>query len=81
MFWRCSEASADHAPPDSRELSPSYLVEMIIIDAEVMRNFVNQRPGDFFAKLIRWLAQLHVRSPEDVDNVGQFAGVISPSIG
>jgi len=46
-----------------------------------MRDLMNQRPGDFVAELILRKAQFQVWAPEDVDDIGQLAGVIGTTLG
>lgn len=49
---------------------------MIVIDAEIMRDFVNQRSRYFVAEFILRKAQFQVWTSEDVNDVRQLAGVI-----
>ena len=65
-----------HCYAARRQLSPSNLVEMIVIYAEKMRDLVNHRPDYLVVQFIRRKSQLQVWAPENVDNVGQLAGVV-----
>ncbi|MEJ2322684.1 MAG: hypothetical protein P8Z31_10255 [Gammaproteobacteria bacterium] len=50
---------------------------MIVLDAEIMRDFVNQRSGYFVAKFILRQAHFQVGTSENVDDVRQLTSVIS----
>ena len=49
---------------------------MIVFYAEIMRDLVDHRPRNFVVEFIRRKAQFQVRTPENINDVGQFAGVM-----
>ena len=54
---------------------------MIVVDAEVMGDFMDQRPGDFLAQFVGRQPQLQVRLAKDVDHVRQFSRVLDAALG
>jgi len=62
--------------PGLKKLSPPDLIEVIVIDPKIVCDFVDKRPADFVAELFRRKTKFQMRAPEDIDHVGQLAGVI-----
>ena len=53
---------------------------MIVVDAKIVRDLVDQRCRDLFAQLGARQAELEVRLPEQVNDVRQLAGIAELSI-
>jgi len=53
---------------------------MIVIDAEEMANFMNQRPDKSVAQLIRRQAQFQMRAAENIENVRSVTHVVYTSL-
>lgn len=60
-------------------LSPADVIEMIVIDAEVMGDLVDQRLRDLLAQLGIPELELQMGNPEYVNDVRQLAGVVYAS--